>query len=393
MEVSKKPINATESEAQTSAEEEVPQDVRPYDILCGRSKACFNNIGNRRFRITITMNVKQYDAITNRAERGKFIHNLARTLKEEVGFRFVRYSKKEGRVELSDDEVRAKIGHALRDLSKAQAEAAAAAALPLGTEEARKIIESSKPSPEELTPSPRPALKMVTPEPIARRVTNDFETDGNGRLKAFPTYPDIRMGPSQTEASRNVPESISFSQEDSMHPIVEEASQNYSHKMVPAEQDHRKPPPVAASARHVHQDEHDEEGEDDDYCIMPLRFDQPSNNGMLDVIPWDVLPALLDVKMPPKESRAASKPNTGMDNHDDDMASVSSSNPYTYDIPRRTEGAMYRKARPFSPRLHHSDLMPVELDDDHMISLCDSLDCLSLDLDTEVKLSELTELR
>ena len=308
-----------------------------------------------------------------------------------MGFRFVRYSKKEGRVELSDDEVRAKIGHALRDLSKAQAEAAAAAALPLGTEEARKIIESSKPSPEELTPSPRPALKVVTPEPIARRVTNDFETDGNGRLKAFPTYPDIRMGPSQTEASRNVPESIFFSQEDSMHPIVEEASQNYSHKAVPAEQDHRKPPPVAASARHVHQDEHDEEGEDDDYCIMPLRFDQPNNNGMLDVIPWDVLPSFLDVKMPPQASRVAFMPNNGVhtpfakDTYDvdDDMAGISSS-PYNDEIPRRTEGAMYHKARPFSPHLHHSDLMSTGSDDDHMISLCDSVDCLSLDLDTEV---------
>ncbi|KAL3926436.1 MAG: hypothetical protein SGBAC_013475, partial [Bacillariaceae sp.] len=144
-----------------------PVDVRPYDILCGRSKTCFNNIGNRRFRITIGMNVKKYDALPSRTERGNFIYDLAETLKEDAGFRFIRISKKNGRVELTGEEVRAKIGHALRDLSKAQAEANAAVAKP--TEEAKKFLQSSsKQQPRSLQ-----ATHIVTPQLPQRKVTTD----------------------------------------------------------------------------------------------------------------------------------------------------------------------------------------------------------------------------
>eukprot|EP00980_Cylindrotheca_fusiformis_P030962 scaffold25685_cov127-Cylindrotheca_fusiformis.AAC.4 len=97
---------------------EVPA-LRHYDILCGRSKHCFNNIGNRRFRITVSLNVKRYDSIATRSERANFIASLAHTLKEDVGFRFLRILKNGEQVELTEEEVRAKIGHALRDLSTA----------------------------------------------------------------------------------------------------------------------------------------------------------------------------------------------------------------------------------------------------------------------------------
>ncbi|KAL3927900.1 MAG: hypothetical protein SGBAC_012886 [Bacillariaceae sp.] len=92
---------------------------RPYDILCGRKRSSYNNIGNRRFRITISMNVEKYNSMRSRHERSKFIANLAQTMRYEVGFRFLK-KKTQGKVgvgELSDDEIRAKIGHALRDLS------------------------------------------------------------------------------------------------------------------------------------------------------------------------------------------------------------------------------------------------------------------------------------
>ena len=95
------------------------ENPRPYDILCGRNRNSFNNIGNRRFRITINMNVEKYNALRSRHERSKFIASLAHTMRYEVGFRFLK--KKSGKtsetIDLSDDEVRAKIGHALRDLS------------------------------------------------------------------------------------------------------------------------------------------------------------------------------------------------------------------------------------------------------------------------------------
>eukprot|EP00980_Cylindrotheca_fusiformis_P001858 scaffold417_cov97-Cylindrotheca_fusiformis.AAC.1 len=91
--------------------------LRPYDILSGRSKSCFNNIGNRRFRITVSLNVKRYNSIATRSGRARFIESFARTLKDDVGFRFLRILKNGEKVELSEEEARAKIGHALRDLS------------------------------------------------------------------------------------------------------------------------------------------------------------------------------------------------------------------------------------------------------------------------------------
>ena len=94
------------------------EDPRPYDILCGRNRNSFNNIGNRRFRITINMNVEKYNSMRSRHERSKFIASLAHTMKYEVGFRFLKRGKNPSETsELTDDEVRAKIGHALRDLS------------------------------------------------------------------------------------------------------------------------------------------------------------------------------------------------------------------------------------------------------------------------------------
>lgn len=62
------------------------------------------------------MNVEKYDSLRSRHERSKFIASLAQTMKYEVGFRFLKRKGGE-QLELTDEEVRAKIGHALRDLS------------------------------------------------------------------------------------------------------------------------------------------------------------------------------------------------------------------------------------------------------------------------------------
>ncbi|KAL3926458.1 MAG: hypothetical protein SGBAC_013466, partial [Bacillariaceae sp.] len=205
-EAKKAATTASKAKTKTKAKtNDLPPDVRPYDILCGRSKECFNNIGNRRFRITIGMNVKKYDLLSNRTERGKFIVELTRTLREEVGYRFFRLSKKTGKVELSDDEIRAKIGHALRDLSITQANAAA--------EVANKSVSSGEEEHKNFSETPDDDAKVVTPHPPVRRVTNDFQTDSKGKIVTMPQCPDLHMGEiiSTSEASQEIPRSIYFS--------------------------------------------------------------------------------------------------------------------------------------------------------------------------------------
>jgi len=89
--------------------------LRPYDVICGRGSIPFNNIGNRRFRILISMNVRRYNECDGRNRKGLYIRSLVRTFEQEVGIRFLKL--KNGRlVQLTSRQIRQKVGHALRDV-------------------------------------------------------------------------------------------------------------------------------------------------------------------------------------------------------------------------------------------------------------------------------------
>ena len=90
--------------------------VGPYDILCGRNSTAFNNIGNRRFRVTIALNLKRYMEAKTRRDKTEVIISVLKLLREDVGARFLK-RKGDKLVELSDARAREKVGHALRDLS------------------------------------------------------------------------------------------------------------------------------------------------------------------------------------------------------------------------------------------------------------------------------------
>jgi hypothetical protein len=97
--------------------------LTPYDVLCGRSSHCFNNVGNRRFRITIEINLARYMAATTRAEKSRVIEQVLVLLRHEIGVRFLkpqanmRHGGGGGFIELDETRAREKVGHALRDLS------------------------------------------------------------------------------------------------------------------------------------------------------------------------------------------------------------------------------------------------------------------------------------
>lgn len=108
------------------------------------------------------MNVEQYNSLYSRHERSKFINNLAQTLRYTVGFRFLKRTntgsgtgkkKKMRTEELSDEEIRAKVGHALRDLSIAMEQEG----------ENQVIPESKVPRP---SPYKKQDKKFQHPEPL-----------------------------------------------------------------------------------------------------------------------------------------------------------------------------------------------------------------------------------
>ena len=93
--------------------------VGPYDILCGRDKNAFNNIGNRRFRVTISLWLSRYIGSPSRQDKTEIIHKIREVLKETGGV-FLKPARGGNLVQLNDKQVREKIGHALRDMVQAR---------------------------------------------------------------------------------------------------------------------------------------------------------------------------------------------------------------------------------------------------------------------------------
>jgi len=62
----------------------------PYDIVCGRNSGAYKNIGNRRFRVTIEMNLQRYIDSPTREEKTNTIKAIVHMLHEDIGARFLK---------------------------------------------------------------------------------------------------------------------------------------------------------------------------------------------------------------------------------------------------------------------------------------------------------------
>ena len=108
----------------------------PYDILCGRTKAAFHNIGNRRFRVTMSINLHRYMEMPTKQAKTMFIKELVHLLKDKVGVRFLKEAERSSvslsssrtissengdgdvkYIELTNKQARDKVSHSLRDLA------------------------------------------------------------------------------------------------------------------------------------------------------------------------------------------------------------------------------------------------------------------------------------
>ena len=94
-------------------------NIGPYDVLCGRDKESYNNIGNRRFRIMININLPNYLICKTRTDRSKMILEVTHNLHP---FRFFKRLNRGDAVDgmsplviLDSKQSREKIAHALRD--------------------------------------------------------------------------------------------------------------------------------------------------------------------------------------------------------------------------------------------------------------------------------------
>ena len=100
-------------------------DIRPYDILSGKCTTAHNNIGNRRFRITVSLLFPKYHTATTRKAKSEAIDSLIYLLLDVIGARFLKpledydsTEAKSGRYfELSRKQSRERVAHALRNMA------------------------------------------------------------------------------------------------------------------------------------------------------------------------------------------------------------------------------------------------------------------------------------
>lgn len=94
--------------------------LQNYDILCGRSRNSFKHVGNRRFRVTIEMNLNAYNAASTKKQKSDLIIEIAASLRDNVGARFLKPKGTNEYIELTEEQIHKKIGHALRDMAVAR---------------------------------------------------------------------------------------------------------------------------------------------------------------------------------------------------------------------------------------------------------------------------------
>jgi hypothetical protein len=98
-------------------------EIGMYDVLCGRDKAAFNNIGNRRFRVTVSLSLERYLQAATRKEKSVVIKSVVTMLHADGG-KFLQQvpckssdSDASLYIELNEKQAHEKAGHALRDMA------------------------------------------------------------------------------------------------------------------------------------------------------------------------------------------------------------------------------------------------------------------------------------
>jgi hypothetical protein len=94
----------------------VIEQPMPYDIICGRNSGSHNWCGNKRFRVTIMMNLQSYVDAPTREDKTYVIKSVMDILEHDVGARFLKKVGESTYIPLEEKQIREKVGHAFRDM-------------------------------------------------------------------------------------------------------------------------------------------------------------------------------------------------------------------------------------------------------------------------------------
>lgn len=92
-----------------------------FDVLCGRDRNAFNNVGNRRFRVSVSLALDRYLKASTRKEKSIVIRSVVEVVRLNGG-RFLQESVNrvdgtKSYIELDEKRSHEKTGHALRDMA------------------------------------------------------------------------------------------------------------------------------------------------------------------------------------------------------------------------------------------------------------------------------------
>jgi hypothetical protein len=114
-----------------------PPSLGVYDVICGRHKAAFNNIGNRRFRCTIALALPRFLQSKSRKDKSIVIESIRQLVHQNGGKFLIAQSTNATPMdeastndstniiweELDPKQSHLKVGHALRDAERKQTKA------------------------------------------------------------------------------------------------------------------------------------------------------------------------------------------------------------------------------------------------------------------------------
>lgn len=115
--------NAIASLASSLDTTPLPSGFEPdeYDVQCGRGKGAYNKPGNKRFRAIVREYLNEYIDAKTKVDKSAVLNTILDRVKAQNNgqTRFVAF--KDGAwYEISDDQSREKVGHAIREQLQAQ---------------------------------------------------------------------------------------------------------------------------------------------------------------------------------------------------------------------------------------------------------------------------------
>lgn len=164
-----------------------------YDVICGRGKGCANWIGNRRFRVTISMNKDRYVQAPTKLDKSLVVDEIVKTIaaaSPSTGG-FIKKDEATGRwYKITDQQARDKCAHAMRDAVAAVGKTGGRRRKSKSRKNHRRVSLKQVPAAAALVPFAVPSRSDSEPRPIqvSNRIRNSIRASLQGSFIKDPEF-------------------------------------------------------------------------------------------------------------------------------------------------------------------------------------------------------------